>query len=114
MAAFLLSGFHPASNARTQTSPISNAIRNIRFGKISGELDFRIMAVTDAHSYEIRWAERNADGSPGEWTVKSFGKTKGYLTIQGLKPGTVYLFEVRALIDSVFTNWSDPVSHMCV
>jgi hypothetical protein len=114
MAAFLLSGFHPASNVRTQTPPISYSIRNIRFGKNSGELDFRFMAVIGAHSYEIRWAECNADGTPGEWTVKAFGKTKGYFTIQGLKPGTVYLFQVHALIDAVFTDWSDPVSHMCV
>jgi hypothetical protein len=114
MAAFLLSGFHPAPDARTQTPAISEGIRKIRYGANSGELDFRAVAVPGASSYEIRWAERNADGTPGEWTVKSFGKTKGYFTIKGLKPGTVYLFQVRALIDDVFTNWSDPVSKMCL
>jgi hypothetical protein len=114
MAAFLLSGFHPASNTRTQTPAISEGIRKIRYRTNSGELDFRAVAVDGASSYEIRWAERNADGTPAEWTVKSFGKTKGYFTINGLKPGTAYLFQVRALMDDVFTDWSDPVSMRCL
>jgi hypothetical protein len=107
-AAFLLSGFHPASNVRTQTPAISEGIRKIRNGTNTGEFDFRVVAVDGANSYEIRWAERQADGTPGEWTVKSFGKTKGYFTIKGLTPATVYLFQVRALIGDVFANWSDP------
>jgi hypothetical protein len=113
MTAFLLSGFHPASNSRTKTPPANESIRNIRHGANSGEFDLRIVAVDGANSYEIRWAERQADGTPGEWTVKSFGKTKGYFTIKGLKPATVYLFQVRALIDDAFTDWSDSVSKMC-
>ena len=113
MASFLSSGYQPSPNTRTQTPPLSESIRKIIFGDNSGELKVKVVAVLDAHSYELRWAARIADGTPGEWTTQPFGNTKRFLSITGLTPGTVYLFQVRALIDKVFTDWSDPVTKMC-
>jgi hypothetical protein len=36
-----------------------------------------------------------------------------YLTIKGLKPGTYYLFQVRALVGTEYTDWSDSVPKIC-
>jgi hypothetical protein len=113
MASFLSSRYDPSPNTRTQSPPLSESIRKISFGDNSGELKVKAVAVPEAHSYELRWAVRLADGTPGEWTTQPFGNTKRFLSITGLTPGTLYLFQVRALIDKVFTDWSDPVTKMC-
>jgi hypothetical protein len=110
---FLSSGCEPAPNTRAKKPPLSESIRNIRYGKNSGELDFRFVAVPGADSYEVQWARRSDDGTAlDDWKTQPFGKTKGYITIGGLTPGTFYLFRVRALIGKVFTDWSDPVTKM--
>jgi hypothetical protein len=112
-ASLRTSGFEPDTGTRTQTPPLSKWIRKIVFGDRSGELKIRPVAVPDAHSYELRWAVRLADGTAGEYKTLPFGNTNRYLTITGLTPATVYLFQVRALVGSVFTDWSDPVTKMC-
>ena len=68
-----------------------------------------------ASSYELRYAVRPIDRSPrpDEWTTKPFSDTRKFLIITGLKPGTVYLFQVRALIGEEFTDWSDAVTQIC-
>jgi len=36
------------------------------------------------------------------------------MTINNLTPGTTYAFQVRAVGGSTgYTDWSDPVAHMC-
>jgi Fibronectin type III domain len=112
-AMFISSGFEIAKTTRNQTPPLSKSIRRIEFGDKSGELRLKAIAVSGAHSYEVRWAARLADGSGDKWIKKSFGSTKRYLTITGLTPGTFYLFQVRALLGTEFTDWSDSVTKMC-
>jgi hypothetical protein len=109
-ATFLLSGYQLDSQIRTQTTPLSNAIRNLDWGENSGSFRFRFIAVKAADSYELRWAPRLPDGTPGQWKTKPFAKTKAYITIAGFTPGTTYIFQVRALIHIEFTDWSDPIS----
>ena len=111
-ATFISSGFKIARTTRTQAAPLSDSIRKIEFGRNSGELRLKAVAVPGADSYELRWAVRLADGSPGKWTTISFGNTKRYLTITGLTPGTFYLFQARALIGRAFTDWSNSVTKM--
>jgi hypothetical protein len=111
---FRSSGFEPKGTARIQTPPLTETIRKILHGLRSGEFRIRFVAIPNAGSYEIRWASAQADGTPGEWTTQAFSKTRGFLTLTGFTPGTVYLFQVRALVDKTFTDWSDSVSKMCV
>jgi len=112
-ASFRSSGYELAPATRTQTPPLNKAIRNLGRGANSGSFRFRFVAFEDADSYELRWAVQSADGTPGEWKVQPFGKTKGYLTITGFTPGTKYMFQVRALIHTQYTDWSDPVMKIC-
>jgi hypothetical protein len=113
-AAFISSGYQLAPSSRTQATPLNEAIRNIEWGENSGTFRFRFVAVDGADSYELRWAVQLEDGTPGEWTTKPFGKTKGYLTITGFTPGTRYMFQVRALIHTEYTDWSDAVTKICI
>jgi hypothetical protein len=109
-ASFLKSGYQLAPEGRTQALPLNHAIRNIDWSENSGSFRFRFVAVDGADSYEQRWAPQLADGMPGEWKTQPFAKTKGYITVTGFTPGTAYLFQVRALIHTNFTDWSDPVT----
>lgn len=111
-ATFLSSGYKLASGVRIQTPPVNEAIRNFDNGENSGTFRFRFMAVPGADSYQLRWAPELADGTPGEWVIKPFGKTKAYVTFSGFTPGTRYLFQVRAVMHTEYTDWSDPVTKM--
>jgi hypothetical protein len=111
---FLSSGYELVPEGRVQTPPLNHAIRNIDWGANSGSFRFRFIAVEGADSYELRWAPQSADGTSGEWNSKPFGKTKSYITITGFTPGTKYLFQVRALIHTEFTDWSEPVTKICM
>lgn len=111
-AAFLLSGYQLAPQGRTPAPPLNHAIRNLDWRENSGSFRFRFMAVEGADSYELRWAPRLIDRSAREWTTKPFAKTKAYITITGFTPGTLYVFQVRALIQMEFTDWSDLVTKM--
>jgi hypothetical protein len=107
---FRTSGFEPAATRRQRAAPLSEGIRKIDYGDLTGTLKLRAVAVPGAHSYEVRWAPRREDGSQGEWNSKSFGHTKRFIIITGLTAGTFYLFQVRALIGTEFTDWSDSVT----
>lgn len=114
MPAFLSSRFKPDPNTRTNPAPLSESIRKIMFGDRSGELKLRAVDVSGASSYQVRWAVRQMDRSPrdDEWTTKSFSDTRSFLVITGLKTGTFYVFQVRALIGDQFTDWSHAITHM--
>jgi hypothetical protein len=112
-ASFRSSGYGLAPATRTKTPPLDKAIRNLERGANRGSFRFRFVAVEGADSYELRWAVQLEDGTPGESTVQPFGKTKGYLTFTGFNPGTKYMFQVRALIHTQYTDWSDPVTKIC-
>src|SRR5579883_957569 len=114
MVVFRSSGFDPRPEERTKTAPLSKFIRKIKHGVRSGEVQIRFVAIEGAASYELEIAIRLPDGTPsGESRIERFSKTKGYMTITGLTPGTFYLFRVRALIDKDFTDWSDWVTFIC-
>src|SRR5947207_7840122 len=52
---FLSSGFQPRTTARTQSQPVSETIRKIVAGSITGQLAITLVSVPDAVSYELRW-----------------------------------------------------------
>ena len=54
------------------------------------------------------------DGAlPKSWTVVQTPSTKPPLPIGGLRPGTIYTFQVRAYGMLGWTEWSAPVTRMC-
>ncbi|PYS06274.1 MAG: hypothetical protein DMG17_32620 [Acidobacteria bacterium] len=110
---FLSSGFQPAPTSRSKTPPLSEAIRKIVPGSNSGELLVTLIAVAEAYSYQLRWAPAGTEQTSDAWTVQPIGNTRPATLIKGLIPATAYVFQVRAVTDSGYTDWSDSVTRIC-
>jgi len=114
--AFKSSGFQPAPTTRTQTPPISEKIRKIVPGPRTGELLIYLMKILGAASYQIRYAPDAGNGLPsGDWTIVATGRIRPPFLIDGLKTGTTYLFQARALMKPAgYTDWSDSITQVCL
>ena len=69
--------------------------------------------VAEAYSYQLRWAPAGTEQTPDAWTVQPIGNTRPATLIKGLIPATAYVFQVRAVTDSGYTDWSDSVTRIC-
>ena len=115
LATFLLSGFQPRSSIRKKIPAASSAIRKLKHGANSGEIDVTLIRVADAASYEVRCAPVPQGGTPGAWIITPVAKVKSPMKITGLTPGTLYAFQARALLKtSSYTDWSDSATLMSV
>ena len=109
----LSSGFAAATTARKAAEPLSESIRRIEPTSISGQLLVTIVSLAAAFSYELRWTQAVKPGdAPAPWTVQPLVKARPPFLVTGLTPGLTYVFQVRALTDSGYTDWSDSVSRM--
>jgi len=114
IATFKSSGFEPLSTIRSPRNQLSQNIRRIDHGPISGQLVFRFKAVPKALSYELRWRPAMDGNTPAEWTIQLVTRVKAPITIDRLTPGTVYAFQVRAMELAGYTDWSDSITRMCI
>jgi hypothetical protein len=110
----LSSGLQPVFHSHTQKElekPIISAIDS----RNSGELRVKVKAVRTAKSYEVHHAPVGTGGTPGAWqTLGGFTNSRS-IVIKGLVPGTNYAVQVRAVGGTKgYSDWSDPVSHMCI
>lgn len=112
MLTFLSSGFEPAPTSRTKTAPLSEGIRKIVPASNRGQVLVTLMADPEAYSYQLRWTPAGTE-TDDAWTISPISKTRPATLIENLTPGTTYVFQVRALRESGFTDWSDSVSRMC-
>ena len=109
----LSSGFAAVTAVRKPADPLSEFIRRIDPTSTSGQLLVTIVSLAAAFSYELRWAPAAGPGeTPATWTVQPLAKVRPPFLVTGLTPGLTYVFQVRSLTDSGFTNWSDSVSRM--
>ena len=114
MTMFLSSGFRAKSTGRGPSKALSQFIRSINPGPLSGQVEVTITAVPGAHAYETRWGVAGAGGtSPAVWTSQATGKTRPPVLITGLAPGTNYVFQVRSLTGTIYSEWSDSVVRIC-
>jgi hypothetical protein len=114
MPTFLKSGFQPITTTRTASPPVSDSIRKITPGPNSGQKYVSIVAQQDALSYQLRWAPLAAPGGTlGTWSEQPIGKTKPAALVTGLTPGTAYVFQVRAVTNAGYTDWSESVTRIC-
>jgi hypothetical protein len=115
LSTFLLSGFQAKTSIRISTPPTSESIRKVEQGVHSGQVNVKLMKKKNAASYELRWAPVPPGGGPISWTNQQpITIVKTAKTIDGLTPGTTYAFQVRALLDTGFTEWSDSVTMMVI
>jgi hypothetical protein len=75
----------------------------------SGKLGLKVQAPYGYKSLEVRGA---VGGNPSV-LLGVFPSTRG-IVVEPLQPGTLYLLQLRALFGSNrFSEWSEPVQHMC-
>jgi hypothetical protein len=110
----LSSGFQPASSTRN-ISPLANpVIFSIDFG-FSGELALKITPILRARCYEVRYAKGDINSNTGTWQPAGLFTGTKSITIKDLIPGTTYVFQARAIGGSAgYSDWSNPVSRMCL
>jgi hypothetical protein len=113
MPIFLKSGFEPVSTTRTKVAPLSDAIRKIIPAKNSGQMAVSLVAQAGALAYQLRWAPVGPGGTLGNWTEQLVGHAKPATLVTGLTPGTAYAFQVRAVTDSGYADWSESVTRIC-
>lgn len=113
MATFLKSGFEPVSTTRTTAAPVSDSIRKIVPAKNSGQMLVSLVSRSGALTYQLRWAPVGPGGTLGNWTEQPVGKTKPPALVTGLTPGSAYVFQVRAVTNSGYTDWSESVTRIC-
>jgi hypothetical protein len=112
LATFLLSGFQPASSTKTPPQPLDQPSITLEPGPVTGQMKAKIGSVPKALSYHLHYAPvPSGGGAPATWTDQIITSTKPTI-IEGLTPGTIYTFQVRALGRLGFTNWSDAVNRM--
>jgi len=80
----------------------------------SGQLLVTIKRVNKAASYKIRYAPAAADGTPTTWMTMPATRVRPATSINNLTPGTVYTFQVQALGNLGFSDWSDAVNRMTI
>jgi hypothetical protein len=110
---FLTSGFELRPTGRTQTPPLGERIRSIKSSDRDGEAFVMLIWDPDAYSYEMRWALYHPDTGPGDWTEVPVATTRPATRITGLIPGATYAFQVRAVYEKDYTNWTDSVIWLC-
>jgi hypothetical protein len=114
-AIFKSSGFEAASTTRVPPAPLPlPIIRSVDHGYISGEIVVQVEAIPKAKNYEFRYGAVLNGAPPTSWTSKVASKVRPPVPFQGLTPGTVYAFQVRAFGVAGYTDWTDSTTCMCV
>jgi|SRR5579883_899650 len=112
-AIFKSSGFEPASTTRVPPGPLPlPIIRSADHGALSGEIVVQVESIPKAKNYEFRFGAVVNGAPPTSWTSKVVSKVKPPVGFQGLTPGTVYAFQVRAFGPLGYTDWTDSTTCM--
>jgi len=111
--AFTSSGFDKAPTFYAGAKPLGAAtIERIEQG-ITGQLLLWIASLgREARSYQVRFGEDGSD--PESWSIRPVTSVQEAISFEGLTPGKVYAFQVRAHGRLGFTNWSDSATRMCI
>jgi hypothetical protein len=110
----LSSGFQAAPTVRAQSplpKPVIVAVDNGH----STQLLVNVNKVANARTYELQTAAIGDGGAPGPWQRGGLFTKSRAMLLNGLTPGATYAVQVRAIGGSTgYSDWSDPVSHMCM
>jgi Fibronectin type III domain len=114
-ATFISSGFVPKATARASAAqPLPQpTIAKIEQGN-SGQLSVSATPVHQKALFEMRYAPAVPGGTPSNWIYVKFTSTRPPQLISGLTPGTEYVFQVCAHGKAGQTDFSDPVTRMCI
>jgi hypothetical protein len=74
----------------------------------------KVTPIKHAKCYEVRCAAVIAGNTPGPLQIIGLYTSSRVMKINGLTPGTTYMFQVRAIGESTrYSDWINPVSRMC-
>ena len=112
------SGLEALPSAHTPPQPLEKpGIRKVGHGAVSAKFGFLWLppSLRKIVRYDIRYAPIDAEGLPTtEWNVKvAASSTEIPVSIQNLKPGTLYAFQLRTFGKIGESDWSDPVTKIC-
>jgi hypothetical protein len=114
-AIFKSSGFTPASATKVPSAPLPlPIIRSVDHGALTGEIAVQVESIPKAKNYEFRYGAVVNGAPPTSWTNKVVSKVKPPVLFEGLTPGTVYAFQVRAFGVAGYTDWTDSTTCMSV
>jgi hypothetical protein len=109
LSTLLSSGFEAASTNRTRTELATPTIQRITPGS-SGESRLTVTAIRNAKTYEVQVAVLRPDNTPGTFVTVAIVTSSRNIPAGNLIPGTVYLFQVRAIGGLTgASDWSDAV-----
>ena len=108
----LSSGFAPIRTRAAATTSDKPSIISVDNGTRT-ELVVKVAGVRRARCYDLRFAAVDAVGAPSPWQPRGFFTNSRSMLVNGLIPGSNYVFQVRAINTAGLTEWSDPVAHMC-
>lgn len=112
LAVLLSSGFEAVSTSRASSPLDKPRIKDILNGN-SGQLILRGTPIPNARCFEVRFAAIGAGGAPGPWQSAGLITNSRSMPVNGLTPGTMYVFQIRAVGGSTgYSDWSDAVQHM--
>jgi hypothetical protein len=109
------SGFVPAPPRKhSAPQPVDQStITSIEQGN-SGQLLVSVKPVPKANGYDVRLVPLVNGVPAGNWTTVTATVAKTPIPINGLTPGTIYAFQVRALGKLGYTDWSDSSTRMVI
>jgi hypothetical protein len=112
--AFVSSGFVAVSTTRAPEQPVGQPeIASIEQGT-SGQFIVAIKPVAKARHYELESGAVPAGGGTISWVTQLVATTRPPTVFSNLTPGGTYAFRVRAFGKLGYSDWSDPVSRMCI
>jgi hypothetical protein len=115
MNTFVSSGFVAKVTVRGPEQPVGQpVIASIVQGSNSGQLVVTIKNVPRARHYELRFGAVPVGGGTITWTTSLVASTKPPTVFSNLTAGGTYSFQVRAFGKLGYSDWSDPVSRMCI
>jgi Fibronectin type III domain len=113
LATLTSSGFKAATTTRTKVPLSKPVITGVDNGH-SGQLVLKAPKVPTAKSFEVEVATVNG-GTIGPWQRGGVFTNSRRMIVAGLTPATMYTVHVRAVGGTTgYSDWSDPVTHMCM
>ena len=107
----LSSGYQPGSTTRSMTPLPKPVIVSVKNGHTT-QLIMQVQKILNVRTYEVQTAVSGAN--PLEWKpAGSFTRSRS-MVLTNLTPATTFSIRVRAVGASRTSDWSDPVSHMCI
>ena len=111
----LSSGFQvPATGVRRPQVNLSKPVFSGVDNGHTTQLVLKVKKDPNARAYDLRIATITGD-TTGPWQGAGVFTGPRVMTVINLTPATKYAFQVRAVgKGNVYSDWSDPVSHMCM